>query len=128
MHNKAAQSVIIKDIKDSGDQQKKKKKFCERFTCENIFKILYLLLAVSFGHGLFALIIYFISNKKYGLILVIGAVFSGTLHFLYESYKVLFAEELLIKKIILKNKIKKRLIKENRYEYNNYLYNYIIQK
>ena len=124
MEYKTAQSISINVIKESPNQESKEKPFCERFSCENIFKILYLTLAVSYVHAIFALIIYFMANKKYGIILTIGAVFSGTLHFLYESYKVLYAEELLIKELIFKNRIKKRLIQEKRYEYN-YIYKYI---
>ena len=58
------------------------------------------------------------ANKKYGLILTIGAVISGVLHFLYECYKILYKEEILMEKMILKKNLKIRLINEKRYNYN----------
>jgi hypothetical protein len=64
------------------------------------------------------------ANKKYGLLLTIGSVTSGALHFLYEAYKVLYAEELLMKKMILKRKIKIHLVNDKRFGYNT-LYNKI---
>jgi hypothetical protein len=64
------------------------------------------------------------ANKQYGLILTIGSVVSGSIHFIYEAYKVLYAEELLIKNLIWKNKIKLKLInrKDNEFNYFYKLY------
>ena len=50
------------------------------------------------------------ANKHFGIFLTKGSVASGSIHFLYEVYKVLYAEELLIKNMIWKNKIKIKLI------------------
>ena len=49
---------------------------------------------------------------------------SGSIHFIYETYKVLYAEELLIKNLIWKNKIKLKLInrKDNEFNYFYKLY------
>ena len=121
MQNQTAQNINIKEIKSSEGQTVKVKTFLERFTCENILKILYLVVSVSFAHGMFASIIYFMAKKKYGVILTIGAIFSGTLKFLYKCYKILYNEELLIKKMILKNQLKIRLINDRRLYYN-YIY------
>ena len=60
------------------------------------------------------------TNKKYGLILTIGAVISGVLHFLYECYKILYNEEILMEKIILNIKLKSRLINEKKVDYIRY--------
>jgi hypothetical protein len=111
-------------IKSSEKDNQKETTFFERFTCESIFKIFYLFFSVSFGHGIFALIIYFMANKKYGIVLTIGAIFSGVLHFLYECYKILYNEEILTKQIILKNKLKTRLINDKKLEYYMLKYNY----
>ena len=121
MQDRTAQNVYVKE---SESQQEEKNKFCQRFTLENIFKIFYLLISVSFGHGIFGLIIYFMANKHYGIILTIGSVVSGSIHFMYETYKVLYAEELLIKNLIWKNKIKLKLInrKDNEFNYFYKLY------
>ena len=121
MQDRTAQNVYVKE---SESQQEEKNKFCQRFTLENIFKIFYLLISVSFGHGIFGLIIYFMANKHYGIILTIGSVVSGSIHFIYETYKVLYAEELLIKNLIWKNKIKLKLInrKDNEFNYFYKLY------
>ncbi len=118
MKDKTIQSVNIEESKASKEEKVKEKTFLKRFTCVNIIKILYWVFAVSFGHGTFALIIYFMANKKYGLILTIGAVISGVLHFLYECYKILYKEEILMEKIILKNNLKIRTINEKRFDYN----------
>ena len=118
MKDKTIQSVNIEESKASKEEKLKEKTFLKRFTCVNIIKILYWVFAVSFGHGTFALIIYFMANKKYGLILTIGAVISGVLHFLYECYKILYNEEILMEKIILKNNLKIRSINEKRFDYN----------
>ena len=118
MKDKTIQSVNIEESKASKEEKVKEKTFLKRFTCVNIIKILYWVFAVSFGHGAFALIIYFMANKKYGLILTIGAVISGVLHFLYECYKILYNEEILMEKIILKNNLKIRSINEKRFDYN----------
>ncbi len=118
MKDKTIQSVNIEESKASKEEKVKEKTFLKRFTCVNILKILYWVFAVSFGHGTFALIIYFMANKKYGLILTIGAVISGVLHFLYECYKILYKEEILMEKIILKNNLKIRTINEKRFDYN----------
>ena len=118
MKDKTIQSVNIEESKASKEEKVKEKTFLKRFTCVNILKILYWVFAVSFGHGTFALIIYFMANKKYGLILTIGAVISGVLHFLYECYKILYNEEILMEKIILKNNLKIRSINEKRFDYN----------
>ena len=88
---------------------------------ENTFIILYLFLSVSFGHGKFGLILYVMANKHYGIIIAIGSNDSGSIHFLYKVYKVLYAEELLIKTMIWKNKIKIKLINSKNWEFN-YLY------
>ena len=124
MQDRTAQNVYVKE---SESQQEEKNKFCQRFTLENIFKIFYLLISVSFGHGIFGLIIYFMANKHYGIILTIGSVVSGSIHFLYEAYKVLYAEELLIKKMIWKNKIKIKLINRKNHEFI-YLYKFYENK
>ena len=118
MKDKTIQSVNIEVSKEEEGEKDQKLTFLKRFTCVNILKILYLFFAVSFGHGIFALIIYFIANKKYGLIFTIGAVISGVLHFLYECYKILYKEEILMEKMILKRNLKIRLINEKRYNYN----------
>ncbi len=118
MKDKTIQSVNIEESKASKEEKVKEKTFLKRFTCVNILKILYWVFAVSFGHGTFALIIYFMANKKYGLILTIGAVISGVLHFLYKCYKILYKEEILMEKIILKNNLKIRTINEKRFDYN----------
>lgn len=115
MKDKTIQSVNIEESKTSKEEKVNEKTFWKRFTCVKSLKILYLLLAVSFGHVIFTLIIYFMANKKYGLYLTIGAVISGVLHFLYECYKILYNEEILMEKIILKNNLKIRLINEKRY-------------
>lgn len=115
MKDKTMQNVNIEESKRSKEEEVNENTFWKRFTCVKILKILYLLLAVSFGHGIFSLIIYFMANKKYGLYLTIGAVISGVLHFLYECYKILYNEEILMEKIILKNNLKIRLINEKRY-------------
>jgi hypothetical protein len=123
MQDKTTHIINIKESKESINNEDKEKKFIQRFTLPNILKIVYLLLSVSFGHGIFSLILYFMANKKYGLVLTICSVTSGTLHFLYESYKVLYAEELLIKKIIMKRRIKLRLINSNIYNYGSLINN-----
>ena len=126
MQDKTTHIINIKESKESKESinnEDKEKKFIQRFTLPNILKIVYLLLSVSFGHGIFSLILYFMANKKYGLVLTICSVTSGTLHFLYESYKVLYAEELLIKKIIMKRRIKLRLINSNIYNYDSLITN-----
>jgi hypothetical protein len=123
MQDKTTHIINIKESKESINNEDKEKKFIQRFTLPNILKIVYLFLSVSVGHGIFSLILYFIANKKYGLLLTIGSVTSGTLHFLYESYKVLYAEELLIKKIIMKRRIKLRLINSNIYNYGSLINN-----
>lgn len=115
MKDKTMQNVNIEESKRSKEEEVNENTFWKRFTCVKSLKILYLLLAVSFGHGIFSLIIYFMANKKYGLYLTIGAVISGVLHFLYECYKILYNEEILMEKIILKNNLKIRLINEKRY-------------
>ena len=121
MQDRIIQNVYVKE---SESQEEGKTKFCERFTLGNICELLYLFISVSFGHGIFGLIIYFMANKQYGLILTIGSVVSGSIHFIYETYKVLYAEELLIKNLIWKNKIKLKLInrKDNEFNYFYKLY------
>ena len=104
------------NIKSSEKDKQEEKKFSERFTCESIFKIFYLIFSVSFGHGIFALIIYFMADKKHGISLTIGAIFSGILHFLYKSYKILYNEEILMKQMVLKNKLKIKLIQNKKIE------------
>ena len=118
MKDKSIESVNIEESKAPKEEKVKKKTFLKRYICVNILNILYLFFAVSFGHGIFALIIYFMANKKYGLILTIGAVISGVLHFLYDCYKILYNEEILMEKMILKKNLKIRLINEKRYNYN----------
>lgn len=118
MKDNTIQSVKIEESKESKELKAEEKTFCKRFTCANIIKILYLVISVSFGHGIFALIIYFMANKKYGLILTIGVVISGVLHFLYDCYKILYKEEILMEKIILKRKLKIRLINAKNVDYN----------
>ena len=113
MQDRTSQIIFAKE---SESKQEEKNEFCQRFTLGNIFKILYLY--ISFGYGIFGLIIYFMANKHYGLILAIGSVVSGSIHFFYEAYKVLYAEELLIKKWIWKNKIKLKLINSKNPEFN----------
>lgn len=114
MKDNTIQSVNIEESKAS-KEEKVKEYTWKRCTWVKGLKILYLLFAVSFGHGIFTLIIYFMANKKYGLHLTICAVISGVLHFLYESYKILYKEEILMEKIILKNNLKIILINEKRY-------------
>ena len=63
------------------------------------------------------------ANKHFGIFLTKGSVASGSIHFLYEVYKVLYAEELLIKNMIWKNKIKIKLINSKNHEFN-YLYKF----
>lgn len=75
------------------------------------------MLTVSFGHGIFALIIYFMANKNYGIFFTIGALISGVLHFLYESYKILYDEEILIDKLIERKRLKIKLINTGRFEF-----------
>ena len=117
MKDNTIQSVNIEESKAS-KEEKVKEYTWKRCTCVKGLKILYLLFAVSFGHGIFTLIIYFMANKKYGLILTIGAVISGVLHFLYECYKILYNEEILMKELILKNQLKNTLITSKRVNYN----------
>ena len=121
MQDRIIQNVYVKE---SESQEEGKIKFYERFTLGNICKLFYLFISVSFGHGSFGLIIYFMANKQHGIILTIGSVVSGSIHFLYEAYKVLYAEELLIKNMIWKNKIKIELIirKNNEFNYFYKLY------
>ena len=59
------------------------------------------------------------ANKYYALILTIGSMISGSIHFFYEAYKVLYAKELLIKNMIWKNKIKIKLINNKNSEFKN---------
>jgi hypothetical protein len=98
MQDRTSQIIFTKE---SESKQEEKNEFCQRFTLGNIFKILFLF--ISFGYGIFSLIIYFMTNKHYGLILTKGSVVSGSIHFFYEEYKVLYSEELLIKNMIWKN-------------------------
>jgi hypothetical protein len=99
MQDRTSQIIFAKE---SESKQEEKNEFCQRFTLGNIFKILYLYISF-FGYGIFGLIIYFMANKHYGLILTIGSVVYGSIHFFYEEYKVLYSEELLIKNMIWKN-------------------------
>ena len=109
MQNITAQNIPVKE----SESLKKEKKNCySRFTFENVLKILYILFTVSFEHGVFGLIIYFITNKKH-LILSILVVVSGVIRFINAVYKVLYSEELQAKKIIWKHKIKQKLINSN---------------
>jgi len=107
MQNITAQNI---PVKESERQKERKKKFRDRFTLENVLKILYILLTVSFDHGIFGLIIYFVSNKKYSLGLTILVVVAGSIRFIMDVYKVLYSEEVQIKKMIWKHKLKQKLI------------------
>ena len=116
MQDRKAQIV---SSKESERKEEEKNGFCQRFTLGNVLKIVYLFISVSFGHDIFSLIIYFKANKNYGLFLTIGPVVSESIHFFYEAYKVLYAEEIFIKNTIWKNKIK--IINSKNQEFN-YLY------
>ncbi len=119
MQDKTTNIINVKEFKESINIEDKKKKCCGKYVLLKILKIIYLFISVSFGHGIFSLILYFIANKKYGIALTIGSVISGALHFLYESYKVIYEEELLIKKMIKKRRIKVILINSKKYDYNS---------
>ena len=63
MQDRKAQIV---SAKESERKEEEKIGFFQRFTLGNVLKIVYLLISVSFGYGLFGLIIYFMANKNYG--------------------------------------------------------------
>ena len=107
MQNITAQNI---PVKESERQKERKKEFRHRFTLENVLKILYILFTVSFDLGIFCPIIYFVSNKKYSLGLIILVVVAGSIRLIMAAYKVLYSEEVQIKKMIWKHKLKQKLI------------------
>ena len=122
MQNNTMNEVIeVKNIIPS-KKKEKKIKFFERCTLGNIFKIIYLFIITLSGNGIFALILYFLVNIKYNTFLAICVLISGFFRFLYEVYKILFAQELLAKKLIQRRIVKLTLIETNKYDdINKYL-------